>query len=104
MAKTKQKLPAIEYESVVKVLPNGALPFPEVVRKSLGVKRGSPLSLLKIGEVVIFIPQKSVLDSAVENIEKLMKEAGVTYADVMSELRQVRKRLVRRRYGYLTQD
>lgn len=77
----------------------GQLTIPKKIREMLNLEEGQAVSLLPIGDSVIISPKRLELDEARRQIRRIMKDSGITEADLLAELKKERDVLYRETYG-----
>lgn len=77
---------------VVKVRERGQVTIPYEYRKDLGLGNEDVLNVLKIGDMLILVPRKLSGDVLSRKIETSMKKKGLTLDNLLSNLREQRKR------------
>lgn len=84
---------------IVKLRERGQLTIPYEYRKELGLGENDVLNVIKIGEVLVLAPRQLVGDTVSKKIESTMKKRGLTLQDLLSNLRDQRKRYSKEAYG-----
>jgi bifunctional DNA-binding transcriptional regulator/antitoxin component of YhaV-PrlF toxin-antitoxin module len=77
---------------VVKLRERGQVTIPYEYRKDLGLGKEDVLNVLKIGDVLILVPRQLSGDALSRKIESTMKKKGLTLDNLLSNLREQRKR------------
>lgn len=77
----------------------GQLTIPKKIREMLKLEEGQAVSLFPIGDSVIISPKRLELDEARRQIRRIMKDSGITEADLLAELKKERDVLYRETYG-----
>lgn len=77
----------------------GQLTIPKKIREMLKLEEGQAVSLFPIGDSVIISPKRLELDEARRQIRRIMKDSGLTEADLLAELKKERDALYREKYG-----
>ena len=75
--------------------------LPKEYRDALKLQTGAPLTVLRIGEGLMLIPERKRFDQLCDAIGARLEHAGVTEAALQATLPEVRERLARRRYPEL---
>jgi len=77
----------------------GQLTIPKKIREMLGLEEGQAVSLHTIGESVLVSPKRLELDEARRQIRRIMKDSGLSEAELLAELKKERDVLYREKYG-----
>ena len=77
---------------VVKLRDRGQVTIPYEYRKDLRLGKEDVLNVLKIGDVLILVPRQLIGDTLSRKIESTMKKKGLTLDNLLSNLREQRKR------------
>jgi AbrB family looped-hinge helix DNA binding protein len=85
--------------ALVKVWGKGQLTIPAPIRKELNLKEETPLTLVKVGNVILMTPTVLQVDALAKRARKEMKKAGLTVDDVIADLDGQRGRYNKDRYG-----
>ncbi len=84
---------------VVKLRERGQVTIPYEYRKDLGLGKEDVLNVLKIGDVLILVPRQLAGDALSRKIESTMKKKGLTLDNLLSNLREQRKRYSKETYA-----
>lgn len=84
---------------VVKLRERGQVTIPYEYRKDLGLGKEDVLNVLKIGDVLILVPRQLSGDALSRKIESTMKKKGLTLDNLLSNLREQRKRYSKETYA-----
>ncbi|MDO9287368.1 MAG: AbrB/MazE/SpoVT family DNA-binding domain-containing protein [Thermodesulfovibrionales bacterium] len=84
---------------VVKLRERGQVTIPYEYRKDLGLGKEDVLNVLKIGDVLILVPRQLAGDALSRKIESTMKKKGLTLDNLLSNLRDQRKRYSKETYA-----
>jgi AbrB family looped-hinge helix DNA binding protein len=82
----------------VQVRQRGQLTIPQKVRESLGIEDGDTMTLVKIGGHLFLSPKGLYGPDLGDQFIKLMDQEGITLADLLEDLPQIRKEIFRERY------
>ena len=85
--------------ALVKVWGKGQLTIPASIRKDLNLKEETPLTLVKVGNVILMTPKVLQVDALAKKARKEMKKAGLTVDDILDDLDLQRDRYNKDRYG-----
>jgi len=75
--------------------------LPKEYRSALKLETGAPLTILRVGDGLILMPEQQRFEQLCESIASRLENAGVTEAALQTTLPEVREQLVRRRYPEL---
>ena len=82
-------------DNVTKVSSRGQVVIPKVIRRSLGLQKGTGLLVFKIGDSIVLKSPGIAPDKAVETnlkaIRKKIRRLGITREDVEAEIKQLRR-------------
>ena len=84
---------------VVKLRERGQVTIPYEYRKDLGLGKEDVLNVLKIGDVLILVPRQLAGDALSRKIESTMKKKRLTLDNLLSSLREQRKRYSKETYA-----
>src|SRR5262249_38368805 len=79
----------------------GTMTLPKQYRDSLKLATGSPMTVLRIGDGLILMPEQRRFNQLCNSIATRLEYAGVTEAALQATLPEVREELARRRYPEL---
>ena len=85
--------------ALVKVWGKGQLTIPASIRRELNLTEETPLTLVKVGNVILMTPKVLQIDALVKKARKEMKKAGLSIDDIMTDLDRQRTRYNKDRYG-----
>jgi AbrB family looped-hinge helix DNA binding protein len=85
--------------SVVQVRERGQFTIPAEIRRQMGIEEGDVFSLIQLGDTLVATRKKLVAPEVAAAIEGLMREQGVTLADLLDGLEKQREVYVREKYG-----
>jgi AbrB family looped-hinge helix DNA binding protein len=84
---------------IVKLRERGQVTIPYEYRKELGLNKEDLLNVLKIGDVLVLVPKQLDGDAFSKKMESTMKKKGLTLDDLLSNLREQRKRYFKETYA-----
>jgi AbrB family looped-hinge helix DNA binding protein len=84
---------------VVQVRERGQVTIPAEIRRQMGIEEGDVFSLIQLGDTLVATRKKLVAPEVAAAIEGLMREQGVTLADLLDGLEKQREVYVREKYG-----
>ena len=85
--------------AVVKMWGKGQLTIPASIRKELKLMEETPLTLVKVGNVILLTPKFLQVDAVGKKAQKEMKKARLTVEDILTDLDRQRARYNKDRYG-----
>ena len=77
----------------------GQITIPQKLRESLAIDDGDVLTLLQIGDSILLTPRSMRTFELADKISDLMDEEGVTLADLLNDLPQIRAEIHQEKYG-----
>src|SRR5260370_33099869 len=93
---------ALEYLATTKIGEKGQLTVPKQFREDLGMGTGAPFAVLRLGDGLILVPEQRRFERLCQEISSILTHAGVTRADLLAPLPEVRDHLYARHYGRLS--
>lgn len=78
--------------ALVKVWGRGQLTIPAAIRKELDLKEETPLTLVRVGEVILITPKPLQVDSVAQKAKKEMQKSGLTLEDILADVDRQRIR------------
>jgi AbrB family looped-hinge helix DNA binding protein len=84
---------------LVRIQEKGQLTIPTEIRKKLGLKRGDLVAVMETPEGVFITPQQVVATKAFDSIGNILKEQGLSLAEVISAGRELRTDILQEMYG-----
>jgi bifunctional DNA-binding transcriptional regulator/antitoxin component of YhaV-PrlF toxin-antitoxin module len=75
------------------------LTIPAGIRRKMGIEEGGVFSLIQVGDTLVATRKKLVAQEVATALEGLMREQGVTLADLLDGLENQREAYVREKYG-----
>jgi AbrB family looped-hinge helix DNA binding protein len=91
----------IEYLTTARLGERGTMTLPKEYREALRLETGAPLTVLRIGDGLILLPEQKRFEQLCESIAARLENSGVTEAALQATLPEVREQLMRRRYPKL---
>src|SRR5262245_22233710 len=91
----------VEYLTTTRLGERGTMTLPKEYRDALNRGAGAPLTVLRIGDGIILMPEQKRFDQLCDSIAARLERAGVTEAELQATLPEVREELTRRRYPEL---
>lgn len=89
----------IEYLSSTRIGEKGQLTVPKEFREDLGLGRGAPFAVLRIGDGLLLLPEQRRFEQLCRRISSQLTSAGLETEEVLATLPEVRQRIYQRRYG-----
>jgi AbrB family looped-hinge helix DNA binding protein len=84
---------------LVRMQDKGQVTIPTEIRKRLGLKRGDLVAVVETREGMFITPQQVLATKAFETIGDILKEQGLSLAEVIASGRQIRSDLLQETYG-----
>jgi hypothetical protein len=75
--------------------------LPKEYRDAMQLDAGAPVSLLRLGDGLLLIPEQKRFEQLCESLTARLENAGVTEAALQATLPEVREELTRSRYPEL---
>lgn len=91
----------VEYLATTRIGERGTMTLPKHYRDALHLETGAALTVLRIGDGLLLIPEQKRFDELCDSIAGKLERAGVTEAALQATLPEVRVRLVGKRYPEL---
>jgi AbrB family looped-hinge helix DNA binding protein len=88
----------VEYLATTRLGQRGTLTLPKEYRDALGLETGAPLTVLRIGDGLILMPEQKRFEELCDSIAMRLENAGITEAALQATLPEARERLMRQRY------
>jgi AbrB family looped-hinge helix DNA binding protein len=83
----------------VRIQEKGQVTIPTDIRKKLGLKRGDLVAVVETPEGVFITPQQVVATKALDSIGNILKEQGLSLAELIAQGRDIRTDLLEETYG-----
>ena len=91
----------VEYLATTRVGERGTMTLPKDYRDALHLETGAALTVLRIGDGLLLIPEQKRFDKLCDSIAGKLERAGVTEAALQATLPEVRNQLAREHYPKL---
>src|ERR1700690_2946247 len=91
--------PQVEYLVNTRIGEKGQLTIPKQYRDDLGLSSGAPVSVLRIGEGLMLIPEQSRFRLLCDAVALVFEERQITPGNWRDLLRGARERVFPRRYA-----
>ncbi|HEY3740915.1 MAG TPA: AbrB/MazE/SpoVT family DNA-binding domain-containing protein [Bryobacteraceae bacterium] len=91
----------VEYLSTSRLGERGTMTLPKEYRDALHLEAGAPVSLVRIGDGLLLIPEQKRFEQICESLAKRLADAGISEAALQATLPEVREQLTRERYPEL---
>jgi len=91
----------VEYLATTRIGERGTMTLPKDYRDALNLKTGAALTVLRIGNGLMLIPEQKRFDELCNSIASRLESTGITDAALQATLPEVREHLVRKRYPEL---
>jgi bifunctional DNA-binding transcriptional regulator/antitoxin component of YhaV-PrlF toxin-antitoxin module len=83
----------------VKLWGRGQLTIPKELREALKMDDETQLSVFVVGQCLMLTPKRLTRASLAKNVEKSMKDKGITLEKLLSDLKTERKGYVQEKYA-----
>lgn len=94
--------PLVEYLATIRLGEKGQVTVLKEYREAMGLQAGAPVVVLRVGDGLILMPEQTHSQRLCDSLASMLKNAGVTEADLQSTLEEARRRVVARRYPKLS--
>jgi AbrB family looped-hinge helix DNA binding protein len=84
---------------LVRIQEKGQVTIPQEIRKKLGLKRGDLVAVMETPDGVFITPQQVVATKALDSIGDILKEKGLSLAELIAQGRDTRSDLLQETYG-----
>jgi antitoxin PrlF len=84
---------------LVRMQEKGQVTIPTEIRKKLGLKQGDLVAVMETPEGVFITPQQVIATKALDSIGDILKEQGVSLAELIAAGRDIRTDLLQETYG-----
>lgn len=91
----------VEYIVTTRLGERGTMTLPKEYRDALNLEAGAPVSVLRLGDGLLLIPEQKRFEQLCESIVSRLADAGVSEAALQATLPDVREELTRKRYPEL---
>ena len=83
----------------VKLWGRGQLTIPKEVRDALKLDDETQLSIFVVGQCLMLTPKRLMRGALAKDVEKAMKEQGLSLNDLLNDLKTERRRYIREKYA-----
>jgi antitoxin PrlF len=84
---------------LVRIQEKGQVTIPTEIRKKLGLKRGDLVAVMETPEGVFITPQQVLATKALDSIGDILKEQGLSLAELIDQGRNIRTDILQETYG-----
>lgn len=77
----------------------GQVTIPIEFRKRLHLEDNSPLSVVMLGDALVMVPFRTEGTKLAKKFEKEMKKKNLSFDDLLSDLKEIRKKTNKERHG-----
>ena len=95
---------AVDYLTTTRMGERGTMTLPKEYRHSVNLETGSPMTILRIGDGLLLVPEQTRFDQLCESFTTRLENAGITEGALQSTLPEVREELTRQRYPALFEN
>ncbi len=85
--------------SMIRIWGKGQLTIPVALRRELGLKEESLVSVVKVGTSLMIVPKAMEGDRLAARLDKKMRAKNITLQDLLKDLKKARKDYARERFG-----
>src|SRR5918912_559725 len=97
MRRKRMAAKLVEYVTTTRLGERGTMTLPKEYRDALNLEPGTHLSVMRLGDGLLLIPEQRQFEEVCERIANRLEKAGITEAALQATLPAVRERLVRKR-------
>jgi bifunctional DNA-binding transcriptional regulator/antitoxin component of YhaV-PrlF toxin-antitoxin module len=83
----------------IQVRQRGQVTIPQKVRAALSIDEGDVLTAVQVGEALVLTPKRLKGPDLADKFARLMEQQGVSLADLLEDMPQIREELYQERYG-----
>jgi AbrB family looped-hinge helix DNA binding protein len=94
----------VEHLMTTRLGERGTMTLPKEYRDALNLEAGAPVTILRLGDGLLLIPEQKRFEQLCESITKRLETVGVTEAALQATLPEVREKQMRKRYPALFED
>lgn len=91
----------VRFFSTTRIGEKGQMTVPKEYRTQLGLKPGTPISVLRVGRGLILMPKQTTFERLRSQIASTLEGVRITERDLQKTLPAARRRVVARRYPRL---
>ena len=84
----------------IKLWGRGQLTIPKEVREAMNLDEESQLSVFVVGRCLVLTPKPLLRSSLAKDVGKSMKTQGISLGDLLSDLKNQRRRYTKEKYGH----
>ena len=88
----------VEYLATTRIGERGTMTLPKDYRDELQLETGAALTILRIGDGLMLIPEQKRFNELCDSIAGKLERAGVAEAALQATLPEVREQIARKRY------
>lgn len=77
----------------------GQFTIPQKIRESLNIEEGDSLNVSMIGDAILLTPKAIRTQELAEKIADMLDDEGISLADLLQDLPQIRADIYRERYS-----
>jgi AbrB family looped-hinge helix DNA binding protein len=94
--------PLVEYLATARIGEKGQLTVPKEYRDEMGLETGAPMTVLRVGDGLILMPEQARFRALCEAIGSALEGGGISESALQATLPEARQRVFARRYPRLT--
>jgi AbrB family looped-hinge helix DNA binding protein len=88
----------VEFLATTRIGERGTMTLPKDYRDALNLETGAVVTVLRIGDGLMLIPEQKRFDQLCDSIASKLENVGATEAALQATLPEVRERLAKKRY------
>ena len=92
---------AVEYVATTRLGEKGQLTIPKPFREELGLGKGAPFTVLRMGEALVLLSEQKRYEELCARVTKALSRSGAPREDVLAALPKVRKHIFADYYASL---
>ena len=77
----------------------GQVTIPVEFRKRLHLEDNTPLSIVMVGEALVMVPFRAEGTKLAKKFEKEMKKRSLSFDELLADLKEIRKKTNKEKYG-----
>lgn len=89
----------VQYLTITRIGEKGQVTVPKEFRQEVGLGKGAPVAVLRLGDGLILLPQQRRFEQLCQRISARLAAAGITSEQILATLPQTRNELFESRYG-----
>ena len=94
----------VHYLMTGRLSEKGQLVLPKEFRDEQGLKAGSPIAILRLGNSLLLLPEMDKFNALCQRIEQTLQKAGVGTDELLDTLPETRREVFRKVYPELADN